>query len=135
MGRGAGGAANPQAGSPEPGFAVRWNGSVWQSLCNFGCGPITWTDIDARGTSVWASGTEIAGSAGDFMGISRWVGNGWATQAVQKVITPPLTIPGNVLTSVSVRGGTVTTGGFFFGENPSTRTTTSTPLVDVRSEG
>ena len=69
------------------------------------------------------------------MGISRWVGNGWVSQSVQRIVTPPLTIPGNILTSVSARAGTLTTGGFYFGENPSTRATTSTPLVDIRSDG
>jgi hypothetical protein len=110
--------ADPQT---QPGFAVRWNGS--------------WTDIDATGTSVWASGTELQGSAGDLMGISRWVGNGWTAQSVQKIVAPPATIPGNILTSVSVRGGAVTTGGFFFGLNPTTHEPTSTPLIDIRSDG
>jgi hypothetical protein len=123
-------------GQSQPGFAVRWNRSAWQSLCNFGCGPITWTDIDATGTSVWASGTQILpNNGGDVMGISRWVGNGWVSQSVQRIVTPPLTIPGNILTSVSARAGALTTGGFYFGENPSTRATTSTPLVDIRTDG
>jgi hypothetical protein len=122
--------------SSSPGFAVRWNHSAWQSLCNFGCGPITWTDIDATGTSVWASGTQILpNNGGDLMGISRWVGNGWQGQSVQRIIPAGTPIPGNILTSVSVRGGAVTTAGFYFGLNPTTHTTTSTPLVDVRSDG
>jgi hypothetical protein len=54
---------------------------------------------------------------------------------VQKIVPPGAPVPGNILTSVSARGGALTTAGFYFGLNPTTHTTTSTPLVDVRSDG
>ncbi len=112
-----------------PGFAARWNGSAWQGLCNFGCSSIAFTDIDATGTSVWATGISTAqpgASTPNFMLISRWVGNGWAAQPTQEIPSGP---PHDFLTRVSVRGGSVTSGGYFVAAGR------LNPLIDVRSDG
>jgi hypothetical protein len=115
----------------RPGFAVRWNGSTWQSLCNFGCFTTAFTDIDATGTHVWVTaGESLVQTPSNLMYISRWAGNGWATQQTQTIASGfPWFPPQNFLGSVSVRGGTVASAGNF--DKPGQLN----PLIDIRSDG
>ena len=43
----------------DRGYAVRWNGSSWQSLCNFGCFTSDFNAIYATGPNVWITGGDV----------------------------------------------------------------------------
>jgi hypothetical protein len=115
------------------GYAVRWNGTSWRTLCNFGCGP-DWSDIDATGSAVWVAGNTVFPQdpfTSVRMEIDRWSGNGWVPQPVQTIAPAPHQVPVNTLSSVSVRGGlVVSVGSFVQGDG-----ITLSPLVDQRSDG
>ncbi|HEX4016270.1 MAG TPA: hypothetical protein VHX15_05980 [Frankiaceae bacterium] len=114
----------------ERGFAVRWNGSSWQSLCNFGCFTTDFLDIDARGTNVWiTAGDVLVQTASHHMYLSRWAGNGWAAQQIDTVPSGfPGIPPQNYLGGVSARGGTVASAGHSEGGG------VINPLVDIRDD-
>lgn len=119
------------------GYVVRWNGTSWTKLCNFGCGP-DWSTIDATGSAVWVVG-ETQYPQDPFtpaqMEIDRWAGNGWVPQ---QVLTPPVTsqtTPVYSLVSASVHGGTVISVGSFYVDNhAAAHGPEPAPLVDVRPD-
>ena len=112
------------------GFAVRWNGSSWQSLCNFGCFAANFEDIDATGSNVWVVGIDtLVQTQYNFMHIYRWAGNGWTAQTTQAI--PPASpngFPFADLYSVSVGGGIVASAGSFQAPHR------LNPLIDIRDD-
>jgi hypothetical protein len=122
---------DPRSGKQYvPGFAVRWNGTAWQSLCNAGCFTTAFSDIDATGANVWVTaGEPVIQTQSDSMHLFRWAGNGWAAQPVQ---TFPSLVTGfpaqNFSGPVSVRGGIVVFGGHAEGGGE------VKPLVDIRDD-
>jgi hypothetical protein len=128
------------------GIAVHWDGQTWKNVCTGDCAGVI-TGVDARGTSVWMVGTGI-----DHLDISfgalleRWSGTRWVAQPMQAVGKDPdeITGPDDFLTSVSARGGTVASGGYFLPGGGGTYSLdgklfrggalADVPLIDVRAD-